>query len=91
MGETGDECIKATFLYHLRRKRAIGEKHVPYDTLKRGFPIHLGKDIKKTADELIRRGIITTKPASYGLQVSLNKERLGEIEQIIRRVLGHIF
>ena len=46
--------IKATMLYHLRRKKVIGGVHSPYDTLRRGFPSHLGKDIDKIAKELIK-------------------------------------
>lgn len=82
------EKIKATLLYHLRRKKVIGGVHTHFDTLKRGFPSHLGKDVDKVAKELIKRGLIITKPTSYGLQVSLNKEKLKEIEEFILRVLG---
>lgn len=86
-----EEQIKATMLYHLRRKRIIGSKHTHYDAMKFGFPSHLGKEIKKIAGELIKQGLIITKPTSYGLQVSLNKEKLTEVENIIRRVLGYRF
>jgi hypothetical protein len=86
-----EEKIKATLLYHLRRKKVIGGKHTAFDTLRRGFPSHLGKDIKKIADELIKKGLIITKPAPYGLQVSLNKEKLKEIEKFIQIVLGYNF
>jgi hypothetical protein len=87
----GEDKIKATILYHLRRKRIIGAKHTPYDTLTRGFPSHLGKDIKKVADTLIKEGFIITKPTSYGLQVSLNKDKINEIEEIIKKILGFNF
>jgi len=83
-----EDKIKATMLYHLRRKRVIGNVHTHYDTLKRGFPSHLGKDIEKIAKELIKQGLIITKPTSYGLQVSLNKDKLKEIESFILKVLG---
>lgn len=83
-----DDKIKATILYHLRRKKVIGGVHTPFDTLRRGFPGHLGGDVNKIAKELIKIGYIITKPAPYGLQVSLNKERLYEIEQFIKKVLG---
>ena len=44
-----------------RIKKIIGNKHTPYDTLKKGFPSHLGKDIEKIAEELIKKpGIVTT-------------------------------
>ena len=43
-----EDKIKATILYHLRRKKSYWEEvHTHFDTLKRGFPSHLGKDIKK--------------------------------------------
>ncbi|MEK6917889.1 MAG: hypothetical protein AABW51_02975 [Nanoarchaeota archaeon] len=89
--EFDDEKIKATILYHLRRKKVIGGVHTPFDTITRGFPSHLGKDVKQIAKELIKKGLIITKPAPYGLQVSLNKERLKEIEEFIKRVLGFGF
>lgn len=88
MQSTDKDKIKATLLYHLRRKQVIGGVHTPYDTLKRGFPSHLGKEIEKAAKELIREGLILTKPTAYGLQVSLNKDKIREIEDFILNVLG---
>ena len=82
-----EDEIKATILYHLRRKKIIGNVHTHFDTLKKGFPSHLGKDIEKIAKQLIKDGLIITKPASYGLQVSLNKEKLKEIEEFILKIL----
>jgi hypothetical protein len=78
-------------LYHLRRKRKIGESHTPFDTIKKGFPSHLGKYVEKIAKSLIRQGFIITKPTSYGLQVSLNKDKIQEIEAFITKVLGFKF
>ena len=86
-----EEKIRATILYHLRKKRIIGGAHTPFDTLKTGFPSHLGKDIKKIAEQLIRDGLLITKPTSYGLQVSLNKERIKEIKKYIKDILGFEF
>jgi hypothetical protein len=82
-----EDKIKATILYHLRRKRVIGGVHVHFDALKKGFPSHLGKDIDKIAKELIKQDFLITKPTSYGLQVSLNKEKIKEIENFIKRIL----
>ena len=87
----GDDGIRATILYPLRKKRVIGGAHTPFDTLRRGFPSHLGKDIKKIAEQLIKEGLLITKPTSYGLQVSLNKERIQEIDKYIKDVLGFDF
>ncbi len=83
-----EDKIKATILYHLRRKKVIGNVHTHFDTLKKGFPSYLGKDINKVAKQLIKEGFIIAKPTSYGLQVSLNKEKLKEIEELISRVLN---
>jgi len=82
-----DGNVRATILYHLRRKKMIGGAHTHFDTLTKGFPTHLGKDVKKIAKSLIRDGLIITKPTSYGLQVSLNKNRIVEIDKIILEVL----
>ena len=84
-----EDKIKATILYHLRRKKVIGGVHTPFDTLKSGFPSHLGKDIGKIAKELIKQGVILSKPTSYGVQVCLNKDKLREIEDFIFKVFGH--
>ena len=83
-----EDKIKATILYHLRRKRVIGGVHTPFDTLKKGFPSHLGKGIDQIAKEFIKEGLLITKPTSYGLQVSLNKEKISEIEEFIKRILN---
>ena len=85
--ETEDK-IRATILYHLRRKRVIGAKHTHYDTLERGLPSHLGKEVDNVAKGLIREEYIKTKPTSYGLQVSLNIEKIKEIEKYIKRILN---
>lgn len=89
--EFGDDLLKARLLYHLRKKRVIGAKHTHYDTLKFGFPKHLGKRVEGIAKELIKVDWLITKPTSYGLQVSLNVARLPEIEGFIRHVLGFSF
>jgi len=91
METKGDDEVKATILYHLRKKRIIGNAHTHFDTLTKGFPSHLRKDVKKIAQKLIKENLILIKPASYGLQVSLNKERLREIEDFICKILGFKF
>ena len=86
-----DDVIAATILYNLRRKKVIGGKHTHFDTLKRGFPGHLGKDVSGIAKGLIKRGWIVSKPTSYGLQVSLNKNKITEIEKFIFDVMEFEF
>ncbi|MCX6748964.1 MAG: hypothetical protein NT076_05160 [Candidatus Pacearchaeota archaeon] len=91
MAYGNEDKVKATILYHLRRKKVIVGVHTPFDTITRGFPSHLGKDIKKITHELIKNGLILAKPASYGLQISLNKDKLEQIEEFIFKVLGYEF
>ena len=91
LSEREIDSMKATILYHLRKKRVIGAKHTHYDTLKFGFPKHLGKEVEKVSKQLIKDEWIITKPTSYGLQVSLNKGKLPEIEQFISKTLGYSF
>jgi len=85
--KSDEDKIKATILYHLRRKKVIGNVHTHFDTLKKGFPSHLGNNVEKVAKVLIKEGFIITKPTSYGLQVSLNKSKLKNIEEFILKVL----
>jgi len=82
--EFNDDKVKATILYHLRRKRIIGGKHTSFDTLRRGFPIHLGKDVRKIAEALVKKGYIIKKSTNYGLQISLNKEKINETTNHLR-------
>jgi len=86
-----NDKVKATILYHLRRKKVIGGVHTPFDTLTNGFPSHLGKNIKKIAKDLVKKGLILTKPTNQGLHVFLNKNKLKEIEDFIFQVLGFRF
>ena len=44
--------------------------------------------LEKIVDKLIREGFIIKKPTSYGLQVSLSKEKLKVIEEFILKVLN---
>jgi len=89
--DSNEEKIKATILYNLRRKKMIGGAHTHFDTLRRGFPSHLGKEINKVAKELIKEEFVIPKPTSYGLQVSLNKEKIKEIDEFIKKILGFKF
>jgi len=75
--------IRAIILKKLYRHRIVGGKHTAFEHVMSGIPKHLAGDAKRAADELIKEGIILTKPTSYGLQISLNPERMDEILRII--------
>ncbi|MBU2616775.1 MAG: hypothetical protein KKB79_02210 [Nanoarchaeota archaeon] len=86
-----DDKIKATILYHLRRKKVIGGVHTPFDTITKGFPSHIGKDVKKIAEKLIKDGYLLKKMTNNGLHIILNKDKLKEIEDFIKRILNYTF
>jgi len=89
--EFSKDLIKARLLYHLRRKKVLGGVHTHFDTLKRGFPKHLGNEVERIAKELIKQNLLITNPTSYGLQVSINKNKLLEVEDFIKKILGFDF
>lgn len=65
------------------RHRIIGGKHTAVEHVIKGLPKHALGDARDAVKALIRGGFILTKPTAYGLQVSLNPEKIGEIEGII--------
>ncbi|MBI4146035.1 hypothetical protein HY489_01715 [Candidatus Woesearchaeota archaeon] len=75
--------LRVVILRKLFRRRVIGGKHTAFENVTSGIPSHLSGDAKTTADELIKERLILSKPTSYGLQISLNPERLDEIIKII--------
>ena len=67
-----------------------GGSHTAFDNLKSGWKLgELGKRGLKRVDkmgrELIRKGLIRSKPTHYGEQVSLEVRRRGEILDLIQR------
>lgn len=38
----------------------------------------------KTAEKLIKKGLLIPKSTDYGVQISLNPHKLAEVEEIIR-------
>lgn len=75
--------LKKIILRKLYRRRVIGGKHTAVEHLAKGLPKHLAGAAKEAVKELIKEGFILEKPASYGLQVSLNPEKIDEISKII--------
>jgi len=71
-------------LEKLLRHGYVGARHTALENLPKGFPKHLHKEARKTAEELVKKGLIILKPTGYGLQVSLNSRMMAEIEETIR-------
>lgn len=60
-----------------------GRSHTSFDNLPKGFPKELRKGVKTVAKDLIKKGLLLSKPTSYGIQVSLNPTKKPEIENIL--------
>ena len=75
--------FKKIILRKLFRLRVIGGKHTAIEHLTKGLPKHAIGEAKDAVKELIKEGFIIQKPTSYGLQVSLNSEKIDEIIKII--------
>jgi len=72
-----DGQIRAGIMRKPSRHGRRGASHTPFENLKKGFTLRdAGKQGSKKADrtgeELIRDGLILSKPAGCGLEASLN-------------------
>ena len=82
--------LRGHIFYGLARKRKWGHSHTSIENLKKGAPSHLRGDVDKEAHKLIKEGFLCQKPTSYGLEVSLETARKGEIEDLIEKYLKAI-
>ena len=85
-----DEEVEVLILHKLFLRRCWGGKHTSFDNLKKGVKVQeLGKEglkrIDKIGKELIKEGLIMSKPTQYGLEVSLNPRLSEEIVSRIRK------
>ena len=77
--------LKKIILRKLYRHRIIGGKHTAIDHLTKGLPKHVVGNAKEAVNQLIKQRLLLTKNTSYGLQVSLNPEKIDEITKIIEK------
>ncbi|MDO8459605.1 MAG: hypothetical protein Q7S74_00710 [Nanoarchaeota archaeon] len=82
-----EEDIKRFILRKLVRHRMWMHKHTSIHNLPKGLPDYLRsrKEVRKVIDELLRKGLLLSKPTSYGLEVSLNINKKKEIEEFIEK------
>ena len=60
-------------------------KHTNINNLHKGLSneLKVSKEVKKAIEDLLKEGILLSKPTNYGLEVSLNPKKRSEIEEII--------
>lgn len=87
MGNLEDD-IKRFILRKLVRHRTWMHKHTNIHNLPKGLPDYLRsrKEVRKVIEELLKKGLLLSKPTHYGLEVSLNIAKKREIENFIEYV-----
>ena len=83
-----DEQIATGILQKLHRRGNWGASHTSFENVKKGFTQRdVGKRgakrVDKIAMDLIKKGLVVSKPTGYGLEVSLNP---GMRENILKYV-----
>ncbi|MEK6964261.1 MAG: hypothetical protein AABX70_07590 [Nanoarchaeota archaeon] len=76
--------IKKFIVRKLHRQRMWLHKHTSIHNLPKGLSNQLrsSKEVKKAIEDLLKEGILLSKPTHYGLEVSLNPEKIREIEEL---------
>ena len=76
--------IKKFIVRKLYRQRVWMHKHTNIHNLPKGLSNELrnSKEVKKAIKELLNKQILLSKPTHYGLEVSLNSEKIREIEEL---------
>jgi len=77
--------IKKFIVRKLYRKRMWLHKHTNINNLPKGLSneLKVSKQIKKAIGDLLKEGILLSKPTHYGLEVSLNPKKVKEIEELV--------
>ncbi len=80
-----EDDIKRFILRKLVRHRMWMHKHTSIHNLPKGLPDYLRsrKEVRKVIENLLKEGLLLSKPTNYGLEVSLNIQRKREIEDFI--------
>lgn len=78
-----EQQLEKDLLKKLLHHRIIGEKHTSTSNLPKSFPKHLRGEVKKATERLIKKGFLLIKPTGYGLEASINPEKLEEIKEMI--------
>ncbi len=79
--------IKKLILRKLVRQRRWMHKHTSIHNLPKGLPQNLrGKrEVKKVINDLLKKGLLLSKPTHYGLEISLNIKKKKQIEEFIEK------
>jgi hypothetical protein len=90
-----DEEIMVRIMLKLWKYSKWGASHTSFENLKKGFSMRdLGKGGAKRVDKvgknMIKSGLMLSKPTSYGLEVSLNPRQSQEIRSMLKKFFPDI-
>ena len=71
--------LQIKIIWRMHRHGKYGRSHTSTENATKGFPSHLGREVREGLHDLVKRGMIVAKPTTYGLQVSLNEHRIEAI------------
>jgi len=74
--------IQIKIIWRLSRRSKYGGSHTAMENALKGFPSHLGRDVREAFYGLVKLGLVVLRPTGYGMQVSLNKELIPTIRAI---------
>lgn len=80
-----NEQIKADILHKLHRKKKWGGAHTALQNLYKWCDQRYADQYKNVTKDMIKEGLLISKPTHYGLQVSLNPNKREEILKIVRK------
>ena len=75
--------ISLFVLEKLYRNRIVGAKHISLEDLRTGCPSHERGNIEKNLKKLVKENLVLQHPTSYGMQYTLNSQRLQDIMKIL--------
>ena len=79
-----DNQIKGKILHKLSRRGNFKASHTSIDNLPKGFPNHMWNRVKKLSKEMIKEGLLLSKPTAYGKEVSINLNEMDEVLRLIK-------
>jgi hypothetical protein len=77
--------LRVVILRKLFRHRIIGGKHSDIENLSKGIPAHLRGQAKEVARMMIKESLLLAKSTFYGVDVSLNPERIDEVIYLLEK------
>ncbi len=74
--------MEIQIIWKLHRRGKWGAAHTPIENAVKGFRKDLRGEASGAMDQLIKKQLVITKPTSYGIEVSLNRDLVAILQTI---------